>query len=228
MGREAVIECIDYLRTEEPVPLLETFPEALCRAAMDHVEDQGSTGKIGHDGADGSTHHDRMARHCHAEYTGECIAYAAVTEPSVKAAAREFVQALLIDDGVPDRGHRHCIFTSNFKHVGISCGTHTKYEHMLVIDFAEVVGPKKPKIGKTRLTLRDKMLPQAEEILGLLPSTHQKAFEEMVEEAINDSNKTVLMDYIPQSLTNGHTLRVTVESRFSSCTNTLPWGEPLR
>merc|ERR1711964_190945 len=227
MGREAVIECIDYLRTEEPVPLLETFPEALCRAAMDHVEDQGSTGKIGHDGADGSTHHDRMAKHCHVEYTGECIDYAAVTEPSVKAAARDFVQDLLIDDGVPDRGHRRCIFTSNFKHVGIACGPHTKYARMLVIDFAEVVGPKKPKIGKTSLTLQDKMLPQAEEILGLVPSRHQKTFETMVQEGLNDRDKTVLMDYTPQSLTNGHTLRVTEESRVSSRTKTLPWGEPL-
>ena len=44
--------------------------------------------------------------------------------------------ALLIDDGVEDRGHRKNILKTSFTHAGAAVGTHKKYKTMCCIDFA--------------------------------------------------------------------------------------------
>ena len=41
---------------------------------------------------------------------------------------------MLIDDGVPNRGHRKNLW-GNFKKVGIASGPHKTYKHLSVIDF---------------------------------------------------------------------------------------------
>ena len=46
------------------------------------------------------------------------------------------VVSLLVDDGVPSRGHRHSILNGTFKVVGVAVGTHPKYRDMCTIDFA--------------------------------------------------------------------------------------------
>ena len=45
------------------------------------------------------------------------------------------VLQLLIDDGVPSRGHRRNIFKSNWKRVGIACGAHKSHNHCSVVIF---------------------------------------------------------------------------------------------
>jgi uncharacterized protein YkwD len=50
--------------------------------------------------------------------------------------ARRIVASLLIDDGVPSRGHRRNLLNGTFKFVGVSIGPHPVYGHMCVIDFA--------------------------------------------------------------------------------------------
>jgi len=221
-GMEAVRECIDFLLCKEPVPVLRSCPEALCRAAMDHVETQGPSGRAGHTGPDGSTMGSRIARHCHAEWTGECIDYGSKD-------AREIVHALLIDDGVPSRGHRHIIFKSNCKHVGIANGPHKRYGCMTVLDFAGVIGPKKKTVGKAHqvLTLLNKMSAEANKLLGLLPSGGKRVVK-MVQDGVKDPNKTVLIDYTPQSKTNGHKMCVWVKGSSKSRRMNFSWGCPLR
>jgi hypothetical protein len=46
---------------------------------------------------------------------------------------RDVVESLLVDDGVPDRGHRRNIYQASARLVGIACGPHPRYEAMCVI-----------------------------------------------------------------------------------------------
>jgi uncharacterized protein YkwD len=106
------------------------LPEkGLSLAARDHTRDQGKTGAIGHAGSDGSTPVTRAARHGRGSYVGENIAYAT-------GSGREIVVDLLIDDGVPSRGHRQNILREHYRQAGVSIGAHRHYGAMCVIDYA--------------------------------------------------------------------------------------------
>jgi len=49
--------------------------------------------------------------------------------------AESVVMHLLIDDGVPDRGHRRNILEPAFNAAGAACGPHATMGEMCVIDF---------------------------------------------------------------------------------------------
>ncbi len=51
--------------------------------------------------------------------------------------ARRVVISLLVDDGVPGRGHRTNIFAPASRYAGVACGPHRTYGVMCVTDFAE-------------------------------------------------------------------------------------------
>jgi uncharacterized protein YkwD len=102
----------------------------MCLAARDHVEDIGPKGKVGHDGTDGSKCGERMNRYGKWQKSaGENIAFGPDD-------ARWIVVQLIVDDGVPGRGHRKNIFNAGFRVVGVHIGGHEVYRHMCVIDFA--------------------------------------------------------------------------------------------
>ena len=65
--------------------------------------------------------------------TGECISYG-------EAEARGIVISLLVDDGVPSRGHRKIILDPKFSAVGISAGKHVVYSAMCTLDFGGTPG----------------------------------------------------------------------------------------
>lgn len=128
-GIPAVQEAVRYLRK---VGAMEPFKssEGISKAARDHVRDQGPAGTTGHYGSDRSSPFDRMKRYGQFLVTaGENIGYGPSRGDFV-------VMGLIIDDGVPGRGHRKNIFNKNFKVVGIACGPHRRYGTMCVIDFA--------------------------------------------------------------------------------------------
>ena len=130
-GAPAVQECIDVLMKTNPMETL-ALENGLCLAAQWLADDQANTGKIGHNGSDGSSPLDRMNRY--GKYlilAGENCAYGTKT-------GKEIVAQLLIDDGVMNRGHRKNILNPIFKKVGIGYNDEGKapYGAVSVMDFA--------------------------------------------------------------------------------------------
>ena len=73
---------------------------------------------------------DRLNRYGHFNIKcGENISYGSTV-------GREVVISLIIDDDVPDRGHRTNMFKDEFKIMGSFSGPHSFYKDMTVIDYA--------------------------------------------------------------------------------------------
>jgi uncharacterized protein YkwD len=127
-GAAAVEACYNALASAANAPLL--YPrEGLSLAAKDHVQDQGKNGTIGHQGSDGSGFQDRAARYGKGLLFGENLSYGNET-------AREIVAQLLIDDGVPSRGHRTNIMNGQYHYAGTAAGPHKNYKYMGAILYA--------------------------------------------------------------------------------------------
>lgn len=126
-GKAAVQEAIDFLRQQAPLAALNASAPA-NQAAQAHAQDQRG-GAIGHQGSDGSSHDQRLTRYG-AIYTrsGENIAYGSRT-------GQQVVMDLIIDDGVPNRGHRTNIFSPHWTHIGTGCGPHQGYRSVCVINY---------------------------------------------------------------------------------------------
>jgi uncharacterized protein YkwD len=128
-GARAVDEAISFLSRQKPLEPL-ALSKGLTLAARDHAIDQGKTGQTGHDGSDRSTMGDRIGRYgSWLRIAGENISYGGKT-------ARDVIIQLIVDDGVPSRGHRSNIFNEKFTVVGTALGTHPKYRTLCVQDFA--------------------------------------------------------------------------------------------
>lgn len=128
-GVKALRECVRFLNDAMPVPIM--YPdESLTMAASDHQVDQAKTGRTGHIGNDKSGMRERIERH------GKWLVRIAENISYGSNAARQIVIFLLIDDGVPNRGHRDNLLHPDFKSIGVSCGIHPRYETMCVMDFA--------------------------------------------------------------------------------------------
>ncbi len=123
-GTRAVDEAIHFLERQAPLEPIE--PSALlARAARDHVREQGPSGRTGHISADGGNPRVRVQRRGGGDYVAEVITYG---PPS----AVEVVRQLIVDDGVPGRGHRRTLFAAEMRHAGIACGPHKAYRVMCV------------------------------------------------------------------------------------------------
>lgn len=121
---QAFAEAIAFL--EQQPPLKPLRPDSgLTAAALDHVSRQGPRGEVGH----GQFSRRVQAHVLGFSLAGEDIDYGRHTPDEV-------VARLIVDAGVPDRGHRTNIFARGFDLGGVSCGPHTVYGAMCVIDFA--------------------------------------------------------------------------------------------
>jgi len=125
-GVDAVEEAIAFLELQTPLPPL-SRGELLGLAARDHAVVQGALGTRGHFSPDGASPGDRVQRRGGGRLVGEDISYG-------YADADDVVRQLVIDDGVPDRGHRDLLFNRELRYAGVGCGSHTAYGHMCVID----------------------------------------------------------------------------------------------
>jgi uncharacterized protein YkwD len=126
-GTAAVREASAALRSQTPVGPL-TQSTALTKAARDHATDQARTGAVGHTGADGSSTKTRAERYGTWQISlSENIDYSQMVRGS------DVIENLIVDDGVPDRGHRRNIYDPTVKVVGIACGPHPRYAAMCVM-----------------------------------------------------------------------------------------------
>ena len=126
---DALSEAIDFLMSQPPLPPL-SASEALAAAAHAHAAAQGRTGQVGHVSPGGAGLSERL--HAHGVWAGlaaEDISYG-YEDP------REVVRQLIIDSGVPGRGHRQNIFVRAYQAAGVACAPHREYGAMCVIDFS--------------------------------------------------------------------------------------------
>jgi hypothetical protein len=120
-------EAIDFLLRQSPLPPLGRDPR-LEAAAREHAAGQGPSGEEGH-GRPGALG-ERLTRHgLFAGLSAENIAYG-------PGDPRDMVVQLIVDAGVPSRGHRRNIFGRSYQAAGVACGGHRLYGGMCVIDFA--------------------------------------------------------------------------------------------
>jgi uncharacterized protein YkwD len=86
---------------------------------------------VGHTASDGSTPATRITRR------GEWnVSYSENVDYGSFTTGRDVVIDLLIDDGVPDRGHRRNIFDPSARVVGVACGRHRRFGSLCVADQA--------------------------------------------------------------------------------------------
>jgi uncharacterized protein YkwD len=122
-GTSAVVEAIRVLRQTPPMSSLR-LSGPISEAAEDHVRDQAPRGLMNHRGTDGSMAWDRVSRYGDwKKKISENMTFGPMT-------AHDVVAALLIDDGIADRGHRKNVLDPDVRLVGVACGTHKTYRVM--------------------------------------------------------------------------------------------------
>lgn len=129
-GVAALDEAIRFLETTRPVGPLR-FNEGLARAARAQARYLGSKGLLSHQGADGSGPAARLDR------LGRWQSLVAENISTGEDDARMVVVQLLVDDGVPSRGHRRNLFNPDLHQAGAGEAPHTVYGNVCVIDYAD-------------------------------------------------------------------------------------------
>lgn len=128
-GVAAVDEAITYLSRLKPLPPL-AWSDGLAAAAAELADEQGRSGATGHNGRKSHGMRERIERHGEWQgQIGENIGYG-------PEGARNMVIQLIVDDGVPGRGHRINTFSRDYKTAGVACGDHPRFGSMCVVDFA--------------------------------------------------------------------------------------------
>jgi len=129
-GLVAYDEAIAFLEAARPLGPLR-FNEGLARAARLHAQDIGPRGVLDHVGADGSRLAERLNR------LGTWHSMVGENIGTLEEDPRQVVIQLLVDDGVPGRGHRHNLFNPDFHQAGAGAAPHRDYRRVIVIDYAD-------------------------------------------------------------------------------------------
>ncbi len=129
-GLAAYDEAIAFLETVTQVGPLR-FNEGLARAARLHAQDLGPRGGLEHVGSDGSRLSARLNR------LGTWHGLIAENIGTLEVDPRQLVIQLLVDDGVPERGHRHNLFNPELHQAGAGSAPHRDYRVVTVIDYAD-------------------------------------------------------------------------------------------
>ncbi len=128
-GLAALDEAIAFLEAAPPVGPLR-FNEGLALAARRHAQDLGPRGGLEHVGSDGARLSARVNR------LGTWQGIIAENIGTLEQDARQLVIQLLVDDGVPERGHRHNLFNPELHQAGVGTAPHRDYRTVTVIDYA--------------------------------------------------------------------------------------------
>ena len=193
-GAAAVAECAAALRAAAPTPALASLDAALAAAAAEHATDLGASGSTDHTGADGSGPRERIERHGAWEKTlGENLSFGC-------RAPRAVVCQLLIDDGVPTRGHRANILNPDFTTAGVARSDHAAFRTCCVMDFTGGFGPKRQALEGEVTVVAERgdgremaaLLP----VLGSVPAGIAAQIEPQCAEALARGER-VTLEYAP-------------------------------
>ncbi|MBA3941746.1 MAG: hypothetical protein C0520_11090 [Sphingopyxis sp.] len=127
-GVAALDEAVAALRAAPVVPTL-AHSTLLVRAARDHVAAQSRSGELGHR-SNGRGPGERVVARGGGPYVSEVIGYGHSDPASA-------IELLLVDDGVPGRGHRHMMLGAQYRYAGTACGSHPVHRTMCVIMMSE-------------------------------------------------------------------------------------------
>lgn len=128
-GAAAVAEAMRALRAQKPLAPM-TPALGLTLAARQHANDLGRSGRVEHAGSDGSAPAQRIARFGAWDgKAGENIATGFKT-------GRDVVMQLVVDDGVPGRGHRKSLLDPAYARIGVACARHKVYKIVCVLTHA--------------------------------------------------------------------------------------------
>jgi hypothetical protein len=128
-GTPATAEAIGVLQRRAPVEPL-TWNAKLAAAAAKHAVAQGSIGGVSHTGSDGTGPGERIRRE------GVWYSIAAEDISLQQSNAHDVVRQLIIDEGVPSRGHRTDLLDPLLRQGGVGCAPHRVYRIICVIDLA--------------------------------------------------------------------------------------------
>lgn len=131
----ATDEAIDFLERRAPAPPLQ-FNASLRLSAAAHAADEGEHGAFTHTGSDGSSAGERMRR------AGVWAGMMAEEMSAGEETADDIVRQLIIDEGVPDRGHRKDLMDPFLRQAGVGCASHPVYGVVCVIDLASAPPPR--------------------------------------------------------------------------------------
>ena len=81
-----------------------------------------------------------MERRGGGRYVAEVITYGSRT-------AADVVRQLVVDDGVPDRGHRTILFDPEFRFAGVACAPHPEYREACVVALARTPPARSRRAG---------------------------------------------------------------------------------
>lgn len=136
-GVAALDEAIAFLEVQKPLGALR-WNDGLARVARELAQDQAQSGAVGHKDRKGRSLMARLNAQGDLNGTaGEAIAYGAKE-------AHDIVLTLLIDDGVPDRGHRATLFDPAFHQAGAATAAHPEWGTVCVVEFADGFVALKP------------------------------------------------------------------------------------
>lgn len=125
-------EAIAFLMNQPPLRPLR-WDDRLGSAARGHADAQGATGQVGHRGPQGDTFPQRLQRvGFYAGLAAEGISYG-------QTSAEDVVRQLIVDSGVPNRGHRRDIFGGRYEAAGVGCSDHVRYGALCVIEYAGAI-----------------------------------------------------------------------------------------
>jgi len=119
---------IAELKTKKPMsPFFPT--KDLYDEAYKHAVDMGNSGKIGHNTSSGESFMSRI-KNLRKEY----MSLAENCDYNFNTAL-DIAIGLMIDEGVPDHGHRANMFDPKLTFIGVSFQPHKKYGNNCVLDF---------------------------------------------------------------------------------------------
>lgn len=187
------------------------MPTGRADADRPPAGDLSATGGAAHDGSDGSSSRTRI------EAEGEWIGGIGENIGFGFDDAVNTVLWLLVDDGVPDRGHRTNAFDAKFKVAGCSaCLPHASLRHVTVVEYASELGPRKVKLGPTKTTFSGALSADAIKVFAALPSGLE-ALEAEARGALARGD-AVTLDYKPGRL------ELTMASAGETVTQTATWS----